>query len=335
MSLPPILYHYFRTPLPYRQTLSLQERLHELQLRLRRENKHRDILLLLEHRPVYTLGRRQDEHNPETVAESTALQRIGADVVATKRGGQITYHGPGQIVGYPLLDLGRTSPAIGIRDYICKMQTALKSHLKEQHGIESSLNDNTGVFLDEKTKIASIGVQVRHRLTTHGFSINVTPEPVPWFNHVVACGLAGVRQGNIAENTMTKARDSVTVPGEIAGLVQQFGRVFGREMAKLELSEEIGPEIAAVEQEAEALQRVNPWPRAPLSYVRSSLQYLFHFVHRSFIFQKVTIMHSFRPHRTTSVSYNSTIRNIPTRLLILSPRQDANLPNTAKPPARP
>ncbi|KAI0809209.1 chloroplast lipoate protein ligase [Irpex lacteus] len=266
MSLPPILYQYFRTPLPYRQTLALQERLHELQLRLRRENKHRDILLLLEHRPVYTLGRRQDEHDPETVAESTALQRIGADVVATKRGGQITYHGPGQIVGYPLLDLGRTSPAIGIRDYICKMQTSLKSHLKEQHGIESSLNDNTGVFLDEKTKIASIGVQVRHRLTTHGFSINVTPEPVPWFNHVVACGLAGVRQGNIAENTRTKARDSVTVPEEIAGLVQQFGRVFGREMAKLELSEEeIGPEIAAVEQEAEAIQRVNPWPRAPLS----------------------------------------------------------------------
>ena len=266
MSLPPILYHYFRTPLPYKQTLALQEKLHELQLRLRRENAHKDILLLLEHRPVYTLGRRQDEHDPANIAEGAALQRIGADVVPTKRGGQITYHGPGQIVGYPLLDLGRSSPPIGIRDYICKMQTALKSHLKEAHEIESSLNDNTGVFLDEKTKIASIGVQVRHRLTTHGFSINVTPEPMPWFKHVVACGLEGVQQGNIAENTRTKARDVVTVEGEIEGLVQRFGRVFGREMTRLELSEkEIGTEIAAVEEEAEALQRTYPWPRAPLS----------------------------------------------------------------------
>ncbi|KAI0089992.1 chloroplast lipoate protein ligase [Irpex rosettiformis] len=265
MSLPPILYHCFRTPLPYRQTLALQERLHELQLRLRRENAHQDVLLLLEHRPVYTLGRRQDEHDPATIAEGAALQRTGADVVPTKRGGQITYHGPGQIVGYPLLDLGRTHPPIGIRDYICKMQTTLKSHLKEAHGIESSLNDNTGVFLDEMTKIASIGVQVRHRLTTHGFSINVTPEPMLWFKNVVACGLVGVRQGNIAENTKTKARNSVTVAEEMEGLAQRFGKVFGRDMVQLELAErEIGPEIAAVEEEAEALQQVNPWPRAPL-----------------------------------------------------------------------
>ena len=82
----------------------------------------------------------------------------------------------------------------------------------------------------------------------------------------MACGLEGVQQGNIAENTRTKARDAVTVEGEIEGLVQRFGRVFGREMTRLELSEkEIGTEIAAVEEEAEALQRTYPWPRAPLS----------------------------------------------------------------------
>ncbi|KAI0700445.1 hypothetical protein BC835DRAFT_1266267 [Cytidiella melzeri] len=264
MLLSPIFYHYFRTPLPYVQTLGLQEKLHQIQLLLRRQNAHKDILLLLQHRPVYTLGRRQQADDPEVVAEGSQLQRMGADVVSTKRGGQITYHGPGQLVGYPLLDLGRTAPAMGIRDYICRMQTALKLHLKEEHGIETSLNDNTGVFLDETTKIASIGVQVRHRLTTHGFSINVTPEPVAWFAQVVACGLVGVRQGNIAEMTKTQGRDAVAVELEIEGLAGRFGKVFGRDMVKLDLKEkELGPAIRALEEEAEELQRTHPCPQTP------------------------------------------------------------------------
>ncbi|KAI0344090.1 lipoyltransferase [Trametopsis cervina] len=265
MSLPPILYHYFRTPLPYTPALNLQEKLHQIQLLLRRQNAHKDILLLLQHRPVYTLGRRQQADDPEVLTERETLARLGADVVPTKRGGQITYHGPGQIVGYPLLDLGRTSPPLGIRDYICKMQTALKLHLKEAHGIDSSLNDNTGVFLNDMTKIASIGVQVRHRLTTHGFSMNITPEITPWFGQIVACGLVGVEQGNIAHNSKTKAREEVTVEGEIEGLVQRFGEVFGREMAKMDTDEsDFASAIREVEEEAEETQRARPWPRSPL-----------------------------------------------------------------------
>lgn len=103
------------------------------------------------------------------MAEGARLRPLGADAVSTLHGGQTTYHGHGQLVGYALLDLGRTSPLIGMRGHIVMMQTALKTHLKEAHGVKTSLHDNTGVFLDENTKIASIGVQVRHRLTTHGF----------------------------------------------------------------------------------------------------------------------------------------------------------------------
>lgn len=264
MSLPPILYHYFKTPLPYGPTLNLQEKLHQIQLLSRRSNAHKDILLLLEHRPVYTAGRRQQADSPEVIAEEARLARMGADFVTTKRGGRITYHGPGQIVGYPLLDLGWTSPPMGIRDYICKMQTALKLHLKEAHQIESSLNDNTGVFLDEKTKIASIGVQVRHRLTTHGFSLNVTPEPTSWFEQVVACGLAGVKAGNIADESKTKPRGAITVAGEADGLAERFGKVFRRSMVKLDLDErEISAAIRSVEEEAEELQKARPYPRMP------------------------------------------------------------------------
>ena len=262
MSLPPIFYHYFTTPLPYVRTLALQEQLHALQLTQRRVGAHKDILLLLQHRPVYTAGRRQLANDPEVLAEEARLTRTGADFVPTKRGGQITYHGPGQIVGYPLLDLGRTTPPMGIRDYICRMQTMLKLHLTEAHDIVTAPSDNTGVFLDEHTKIASIGVQVRHRLTTHGFAMNITSEPLPWFEQVVACGLADVKAGCIADVSQKVDAKDVTVEGEIDGLASRFGRVFEREVERLDVERagEIGEAVAVLEEEA---RQTGGWIHSP------------------------------------------------------------------------
>lgn len=106
MSLPPILYKVFKTPLPYKQTLALQHQIHQLQLNRRRAGaEYPDVLLLLQHRPTYTGGRRQNAQ--DLSAEESRLTGIGADWVPTDRGGETTFHGPGQIVGYPLLDLGR------------------------------------------------------------------------------------------------------------------------------------------------------------------------------------------------------------------------------------
>lgn len=107
-QLPPILYKKFSTPLPYNQTLALKNRIYELQLRRREESPglQPDVLLLLEHRPTYTSGRRQLARDMKE--EETRLKKIGADWEATLRGGETTFHGPGQIVGYPMLDLGRS-----------------------------------------------------------------------------------------------------------------------------------------------------------------------------------------------------------------------------------
>ena len=260
--MPPILYHYFTAPLPYVRTLALQEELHALQLAHRRLGTHKDLLLLLQHRPVYTAGRRQHADDPEVVQEEARLTHMGADFVATKRGGQTTYHGPGQIVGYPLLDLGRTAPPIGIRDYICKMQTALKLHLREAHDITPIPSDNTGVFLDANTKIASIGVQVRHRLTTHGFAMNITREPINWFDQVVACGLADVRAGCVADVSKRVSAKDVTVEGEVEGLALRLGRAFERDIEKLDVEKEveIGDAIRAVE---DAAVQAGEWLHAP------------------------------------------------------------------------
>jgi len=260
-----LLYHFFRSPLPYAQTLALQERIHALQLTLRRgqhATHDHDILLLLQHRPVYTTGRRQLSSSPEVHAEQSRLTRLAADFVTTQRGGQITYHGPGQLIGYPLLDLGRTTPPIGIRDYIHKMQTTLKLHLSEAHAIHAIPSDNTGVFVDPHTKIASIGVQVRHRLTTHGFGLNVTPEIYPWFQQIVACGLADVRQTSIAE--ASNSQQHVTVPGEIPGFIQRWGSVYERDMVPLDVhgDTQLAEMVRILEQEAED---AGPWSHAPIS----------------------------------------------------------------------
>lgn len=100
--------HFFSKPVPYSSALRLQENLHQLQLARRNGNvEYPNLLLLLEHRPVYTTGRRQI--GLDLAAEQTRLESLGADWVPTNRGGETTYHGPGQIVAYPLLDLARMS----------------------------------------------------------------------------------------------------------------------------------------------------------------------------------------------------------------------------------
>ncbi|SPO26086.1 uncharacterized protein UTRI_02360 [Ustilago trichophora] len=152
-----------------------------------RKQASQDTLLLLQHRPVYTEGRRHDSEN-EFV--SNHLRSLGADYHLTKRGGQITYHGPGQLVGYPILNLA--SMNLASRCYVDRIQDSLISLLADR-GIPTvpPPDDHTGVWADEYHKIASIGIQVRHRISSHGFALNVEKRAMQGFKHIVACGIVG------------------------------------------------------------------------------------------------------------------------------------------------
>lgn len=230
MTLRPIACHIFHRPLPYAQTLAFQQHIHELQLQQRRSapGSNQDILFLLQHRPVYTVGRRQTDS--EVHVEAGRLRHFGADFVSTRRGGQTTYHGPGQVVGYPLFDLSRMR--LSIAEYICKLQTLLKDHFLHHHGIVSIDSDNTGVFLSPNVKIASIGVQVRHRLTTHGFAYNVSQEPLDWFNQIVACGLEDVKAGCVVDAVGRQ----VSMQADLEALLGTASRIFDREVALLDIA---------------------------------------------------------------------------------------------------
>jgi lipoyl(octanoyl) transferase len=173
---------------PYGEAVAIQE-----QIRARRiAGELPDTLLLLEHPPVYTHGRRA---RPEDLPLGEAFYRAkGIDVVATDRGGKLTYHGPGQLIGYPIMaidDVGRYLRTIeaAIVAALAEQQIAARSRAAE--GI-----DYTGVWVADR-KIASIGVHVSHSVTTHGFAVNVQNDLEP-FSWVVACGLPDVQMTSIA-----------------------------------------------------------------------------------------------------------------------------------------
>jgi len=175
----------------YREALALQERIRTA----RQQDQVPDVLLTLEHWPVYTRGRRSAPGELPMGEEWYRMQ--GIDVVETDRGGKITYHGPGQLVGYPIV---RIDDVVG---YVRTLERALVAALAEE-GIGARARpgegpDFTGVWVENR-KLASIGVHVARDVTTHGFAVNVENDLQP-FGWIVPCGLEGVRMTSIIKET--------------------------------------------------------------------------------------------------------------------------------------
>jgi len=146
-----------------------------------------DVLLLLEHEPVYTIGRTPDQSSLRNAAQ------LPHPVVQINRGGQATYHGPGQLVGYPILDL--TKRGQDLHRYLRELEGVLIEALAE-YGVTAGRREGmTGVWVGER-KIASIGVGVRHWISMHGFALNVCGDLTP-FNQITPCGIAGVEMTNL------------------------------------------------------------------------------------------------------------------------------------------
>jgi lipoyl(octanoyl) transferase len=175
----------------YREAFALQERVRAA----RQAEAIPDTLLLLEHPPVYTLGRRSE---PGELAMGEDWYRMqGIDVVGVDRGGKVTYHGPGQLVGYPIMRIG------DVLGYVRTMERALIAALADEdiaaRSREDEGRDYTGVWVQDR-KIASIGVHVSRGVTTHGFAVNADNDLQP-FEWVVACGLPEVRMTSITNET--------------------------------------------------------------------------------------------------------------------------------------
>jgi lipoyl(octanoyl) transferase len=182
-----------------------------------------DTVLLLEHPPVVTLGRRTDEG-----AELHVPDDADVEVVETNRGGKSTFHGPGQLVCYPILDLKRHGR--DVKQYVRNLEEALIRTLAPFELTGERIDGLTGVWLTRPPrKIASIGVHVSRWVTTHGYALNVDLDPAPFTEWITACGLEDAMFTTIAR----EAGRSVTVDEVRPHAVAALEEVFGLELEEL------------------------------------------------------------------------------------------------------
>jgi lipoyl(octanoyl) transferase len=196
----------------------------ELQQRLvgdRKQGLVPDQLLLLEHPHVITLGRNGQMNN--LLASEEVLRRAGVSFFPTDRGGDITYHGPGQLVGYPILDLREWKRDVGA--YVRGLEQAIIDTLAAYDIVAGRIPKLTGVWVGEH-KIAAIGVHISRWVTSHGFALNVDTD-LSYFQYIVPCGLTK------PVTSMARLGVRATLPEVSRCLAGHFGRVFDCEMGEL------------------------------------------------------------------------------------------------------
>lgn len=168
---------------PYLRVWQLQHTLVEA----RREQRIGDVLLLLEHEPTITLGRNADPAH--ILASNDQLRNTGIAIHRVERGGDVTYHGPGQLVGYPILSL--TEHQLAISDYMHLLEETVIRTLSD-FGLQSQRRQGLiGVWVDD-SKVAALGARIQQGITYHGFAINVAPN-LAHFDLIVPCGLPAVK----------------------------------------------------------------------------------------------------------------------------------------------
>ena len=203
-----------------------------------------DTLLLMEHPPVLTLGRNATRAN--ILASDEALAARGVAVHEINRGGDVTYHGPGQLVGYPIFDLrgdlpGKKGPHLGPVDFVRLMEEALIHTCKDLGVPAQRICKLTGVWtyaggsVREK-KVAAIGVHVSQAVTSHGFALNVTTD-LRDFDWIVPCGIADL--GVTSLELESPQEPPPTLQRAANSAAANFGRVFGRQMIAVESVEEL------------------------------------------------------------------------------------------------
>ncbi len=217
----------------YAESLELQRQL----VALRKQQRIGDVLLLMEHSPVLTLGR--NAHRSNILASDQDLARRGISVHEIDRGGDVTYHGPGQIVGYPILDLrgefpDKKGPHLGAVEYVRWLEETLIRTCAEYGMLTQRIAGRTGVWtlsggsIAEK-KIVAIGVHISQGITSHGFAWNVTTD-LRDFRLIVPCGIADCAVTSLEEEIDAHSGTMPTMEQATHAVARNFGRVFGRQV---------------------------------------------------------------------------------------------------------
>ena len=170
-------------------TLQIQESLRNKVLKNNTDN----YLILVEHDHVYTIGKNANSNN---ILNSTC------EIIQTQRGGDVTYHGPGQLVAYPIINLKKKK--IGVKNYISMIEKLISNILIDYNLEPQILKEETGVWVQDK-KIASIGIHVSRGVTMHGLAINVNTD-LSYFDNIISCGIQGVKMTSLDKELGKKIR---------------------------------------------------------------------------------------------------------------------------------
>jgi lipoyl(octanoyl) transferase len=177
-----------------------------------------DVLLLLEHPPVYTAGRRTDPSH--VLLSEDDIERRGAELRHVDRGGSVTFHGPGQLVGYPIVDLG---PRMDVAGYLGDVEEVIIRACADL-GVTVGRGRDIGVWAGDR-KVCAIGVRTSRSVTLHGFALNCTTD-LSWFGAIVPCGLTDRGVTSLSD----LARRTITVADALPHVVRRFEEVFGRRL---------------------------------------------------------------------------------------------------------
>jgi lipoyl(octanoyl) transferase len=216
----------------YKETWDLQQQTLDKLVRAKTGSPDPDALpslYFVEHPHVYTLGKSGHENN--LLIQPPFLESIGATYYRIDRGGDITYHGPGQIVGYPVFDLDRLG--IGVKKYIEKLEEAIILTLEEFSIRATRMDQATGVWLDARgkntRKICAIGVRVSRGVTMHGFAFNVNTD-LSYFNHINPCGFTDKGVTSMQKELGTKQDMNIIKQRLLQNLINQLGlKIKGRD----------------------------------------------------------------------------------------------------------
>ncbi|XP_050538890.1 putative lipoyltransferase 2, mitochondrial isoform X2 [Daktulosphaira vitifoliae] len=197
----------------YDPCLQLQNQLSE-KLKTCNSN-HIGYLVIVEHEPVYTIGIRKQNYKPDLEKK---LTKLGAEFKYSNRGGLITFHGPGQLIAYPIINLKYFKSSV--RWYVQNLEYTILNLCKEEYNLNANTSSNTGVWIDNE-KICAIGIRCTRYITTHGLALNCNTD-LSWFNHIVPCGLhdKGVTSLSLLLKTNLNVDDVLPL------FLKHFGRTF-------------------------------------------------------------------------------------------------------------
>ncbi|XP_055381119.1 putative lipoyltransferase 2, mitochondrial [Condylostylus longicornis] len=184
----------------------------------------KNILILAEHKPVYTIGIRSKNY---TIKDEEKLKSFGAEFYKTDRGGLITFHGPGQLILYPILHLKLFKPSV--RWYVNSLEETVISTCNK-FGIKAIRTEHTGIWIGSNKKICAIGIHVSQYKTSHGIALNCNTD-LKWFEHIIPCGIEDKYMTSLSR----ELNRNITIDMVIPKLLDSFSEIFECKVVKMNL----------------------------------------------------------------------------------------------------